>query len=157
LLAVASLLTLSAAAGGCATSSVTSTEVANLEARFSQCEFRQQEPRCYAPQEIRTSYDVQRLLGSGVTGQGKTIVIVENASPSLRHDVHVYDQVVGLTDPQLTVVQPFGATRSDQDSEDVLDVETAHSIAPGAAIALGRGRVVTARPRSDRHRPPTCP
>jgi subtilase family serine protease len=64
------------------------------------------------------------------------VVIVENASPSLRHDVHLYDQVVGLDDPQLTVVQPFGASRSDEDSEDVLDVETVHSIAPGAAIVV---------------------
>ncbi len=39
-------------------------------------------------------------------------------------------------DPQLTVVQPFGATRSDEDSEDVLDVETVHSIAPGAGIIV---------------------
>ena len=129
-------LALSAGVASCTGTSGTPTDVANLEARFSQCELRQSAPRCYAPQQIRRSYEVQGLLDSGVPGRGERVVIVENASPSLRHDVHIYDRVVGLDDPQLTVVQPFGATRSDEDSEDVLDVETVHSIAPGAGIIV---------------------
>ncbi len=67
-------------------------------------------------------------------------------SPTIGHDLQVFDQAFGLPDPpSLTIIQPagpvpaFDPTNSDMVGwavETTLDVEWAHAIAPGAAILL---------------------
>jgi subtilase family serine protease len=96
-------------------------------------------PRCYSPQQIRNAYDVTPLLRKGITGKGRTIVIIDaSSSPTLQSDLHFYDQLYGLKDPKLNVIAPFGVPPVNPSIyvETALDVETAHSLAPDATIDL---------------------
>src|ERR1700730_18152352 len=66
-------------------------------------------PRCFSPQQIRQAYDIQKLLRSGVTGKGPTIVLSAGCtSPTPTADVHLYDVLYGLKDPKINVITPFG-------------------------------------------------
>jgi subtilase family serine protease len=102
---------------------------------------------CYQPAQIRQAYDLAPLYARGVTGRGTTIVIVDSfGSPTIRHDLTVFDQAFGLpAPPKLTISQPVGRVpRYDPANSDMvgwagettLDVEYAHAIAPGASILL---------------------
>lgn len=89
-------------------------------------------PRCYSPQQMRTAYDVP----VGATGKGRTIVIIAPYySSALKSDLHLYDQLFGLKDPQLIITAPSGMP-SYNSLETALDVETVHALAPDAAIDL---------------------
>lgn len=58
--------------------------------------------RCYGPAQIRTAYNIQPVLNSGITGKGRTIVIIDAfQSPTLKEDLHTFDTLFGLNDPQL--------------------------------------------------------
>jgi subtilase family serine protease len=102
---------------------------------------------CYGPTQLQTAYDLKPLYAKGLTGKGKTIVIVDSfGSPTIANDVHQFDSDFGLPDPpSLKVIQPagpvppFDATNDDMTGwafETTLDVEYAHAIAPGANILL---------------------
>lgn len=100
---------------------------------------------CYSPRAIRTAYDIQSVLNSGVTGAGRTIVIIDAFGyPTLRQDLHVFDQTFGLPDPHLRMIAPDGTVPFDPKNanqvgwsgEIALDVEWAHAVAPGAQIDL---------------------
>ena len=102
---------------------------------------------CYGPGQLQTAYDLKPLYAKGLTGKGKTIVIVDSfGSPTIAQDVHQFDSDFGLPDPpSLKVIQPAGAVPPfDGNNDDMvgwafettLDVEWAHSIAPGANILL---------------------
>jgi len=96
-------------------------------------------PRCYSPQQIRNAYNIQPLLKAGITGKGRTVVIIDFAtSTTLTSDVHLYDQLYGLKDPTINVISPFGPPSVDPGFyvETALDVETVHSLAPDATIDL---------------------
>ena len=102
-------------------------------------------PRCFTPQQIQNAYNVAPLYKAGITGKGHTIVIVDAfQSPTIRHDLHVFDQIFGLNDPTLRIFAPDGlAPFNAKDpaqvawaAEITLDVEWAHAIAPDAAINL---------------------
>src|SRR5579884_2863361 len=96
-------------------------------------------PRCYSPQQIRNAYNIQSLLNKGITGKGRTVVIVDGAtSTTLTSDVHLYDQLYGLKDPKINVISPFGPPSVNPGVyvETALDVETVHSLAPDATIDL---------------------
>ena len=82
-----------------------------------------------------------------MTGKGATIVIVDSfGSPTIRSDLATFDQTFGLpAPPSFKIIQPAGAvppydpTNSDMigwAGETTLDVEYAHTIAPGANILL---------------------
>jgi subtilase family serine protease len=102
---------------------------------------------CYQPAQIQQAYNLPALYASGVTGRGATIVIVDSyGSPTIKHDLGTFDQAFGLpAPPSLRVIQPAGKVpaynpnNSDMvgwASETTLDVEYAHTIAPGASILL---------------------
>ncbi|MFC1435168.1 S8 family serine peptidase [Streptacidiphilus sp. N1-3] len=100
---------------------------------------------CYSPLQYRTAYNLAPLYARGITGRGRTIVIVDSyGSPTIQHDLQVFDQQWGLPDTQVDVVKagnvpPFDPTDSDMTGwagETTLDVEYAHAIAPGAKIVL---------------------
>jgi subtilase family serine protease len=87
------------------------------------------------------------VYASGVTGRGATIVIVDSyGSPTIKHDLGVFDQAFGLpAPPSLRIIQPAGKVpaynpgNSDMvgwASETTLDVEYAHTVAPGANLLL---------------------
>lgn len=91
---------------------------------------------------MRTAYNVPASLD----GTGQTIVIVDAfGSPTIAADLQLFDALFGLPDTTLNVLYPFGQpppldiTNGDMFSwaiETTLDVEWAHSIAPGATIDL---------------------
>jgi subtilase family serine protease len=102
---------------------------------------------CYQPAQIQTAYNLGPLFGRGINGAGTTIVIVDSfGSPTIKADLGVFDQQFGLpAPPSFNVIQPAGAvppydpTNSDMvgwAGETTLDVEYAHTIAPGANILL---------------------
>jgi subtilase family serine protease len=102
---------------------------------------------CYQPFQLAQAYNFAPLRAAGIDGRGRTIVIVDAfGSPTIEHDLHVFDQQFGLPDPpSLTILQPsgpvpaFDPTNSDMVNwgvETSLDVEWAHVFAPGAAIIL---------------------
>ena len=100
---------------------------------------------CYGANQIETAYDLPALYSSGTSGQGQTIVIVDSfGSPTIKHDLKVFDQAYKLPDPpSINVIQPAGAvnwkanpTDEGWAGETTLDVEYAHTIAPGANILL---------------------
>ena len=100
---------------------------------------------CYTPVQYRVAYNLNGLYAHGVTGRGKTIVIVDSfGSPTIRNDIKVFDKQFGFPDPNLKIVKfgdvpPFDPTNETQvgwAEETTLDVEYAHSIAPGAKIVL---------------------
>ncbi len=102
---------------------------------------------CYQPSQIRQAYDLAPVYASGVTGKGTTIVIVDSfGSPTIRNDLSVFDQAFGLpAPPKFTIIHPAGPIPAyDPNNSDMagwagettLDVEYAHTIAPGASILL---------------------
>jgi subtilase family serine protease len=101
---------------------------------------------CYSATQIERAYNLPALYSHGVNGNGQTIVIVDSfGSPTIRHDLAVFDTTYGLpAPPSLRVIQPAGAvppyvpndTREGWAGETTLDVEYAHTVAPGANILL---------------------
>jgi subtilase family serine protease len=98
---------------------------------------------CYGPDQMRAAYSTQPLLDAGYTGAGRTIVIIDAyGSRTLATDVANFTTVWALPPTNLTTYTPFGIDPTTPDNalgwsgETTLDVEWAHAIAPGAAIAL---------------------
>jgi subtilase family serine protease len=101
---------------------------------------------CYQARQIERAYQLPSLYRQGITGAGQTIVIVDSyGSPTLRHDLAVFDKAARLSaPPSLRVIEPAGkvapywptASREGWAGETDLDVEYAHAIAPGASILV---------------------
>jgi subtilase family serine protease len=100
---------------------------------------------CYSPLQYRVAYNLNPLYQSGITGAGRTIVIVDSfGSPTIQHDLETFDAQWGLPNTTVEIVQagtipqfdPTDATRVGWAQETTLDVEYAHAIAPGAHIVL---------------------
>ncbi len=109
-------------------------------------------PRCFSPQQIRRAYNIQKLLKAGITGKGRTIVLIDGStSPTLTADVHLYDVLYGLKDPKINVIAPFGIPAFDSSAyiETALDVEISHAIAPDATIDVVLGDTSQARSPGD--------
>ncbi|HEX6107906.1 MAG TPA: S53 family peptidase, partial [Ktedonobacteraceae bacterium] len=97
---------------------------------------------CYGPKQIQEAYNIDTLLARGINGKGRTIVIIDAAqSPTIRHDLHEFDEMFGLNDPVLKIfapngLPPFNTSQERNAGEISLDVEWAHAIAPRATIDL---------------------
>jgi subtilase family serine protease len=103
---------------------------------------------CYGPDQLQTAYDEQPLFNAGITGAGQTIVLVDAfGSPTIEADLAVFDAQYNLpAPPSFKIIQPAGKvppwdpTDANGDvgwaGEATLDVEYAHSMAPGASILL---------------------
>ena len=102
---------------------------------------------CYSPGQVQRAYDLPSLYAQGLDGRGRTIVIVDSfGSPTIRHDLRVFDTAFGLPGPPtFRVLQPAGHvppySAKDPDmvdaaGETTTDVEAAHALAPGASILL---------------------
>src|SRR3954449_1266218 len=120
--------------------------------------------RCFTPASTRAAYNMNPLEARGRDGSGVTIAIVDSfGSDTIAHDLHVYNQAFGLPGmcgeegvscaPGMPTFSQFSfqgspATKPNPGNgpgledksawalEVALDVETAHSIAPGANILL---------------------
>jgi subtilase family serine protease len=110
-------------------------------------------PPGYSPQAIQQAYGIDTLLANGIDGKGETIAIVDSSyDPNIVSDVAAFNTQFGLPQfgagsPTFSVVTSNGTpiTSSNGPSlgedanwamETSLDVEWAHSIAPGANILL---------------------
>jgi subtilase family serine protease len=100
---------------------------------------------CYTPQQYRQAYDLKPLYRAGITGRGRTIVIVDSfGSPTIQHDLDVYSKQFGIPSSHVQVVKwgdvpPFDPTNPDHTGwagESTLDVEMAHAVAPDAHLVL---------------------
>jgi subtilase family serine protease len=102
---------------------------------------------CYNPDQVQQAYHLTGLYGRGVTGKGRTIVIVDPfGSPTIGRDLRTFDSEEHVPDPpSLKIIRPAGkvppynprnADMVGWASETTLDVEWAHAIAPGAGILL---------------------
>jgi subtilase family serine protease len=102
---------------------------------------------CYQPSQLQTAYNEQPLFKRGITGAGQTIVIVDSfGSPTIRSDLATFDTAFSLpAPPSFRIIQPAGrvprydgnnATERGWAGETTLDVDWAHSMAPGANILL---------------------
>jgi subtilase family serine protease len=98
-----------------------------------------------SPAQAWAAYDLRPLLRAGIDGKGQTIAVVDPfGSPTIAHDVAVFDKRFGLPPLSLRVIQPAGAVpryrptdaRTGAAGETTLDVEWAHTMAPGAKILL---------------------
>ncbi len=101
---------------------------------------------CFSPQQVQTFYNLNPLYAKGFTGKGQTIIIIDSfGSPTIKQDLHTFDQTFGLPDPpKFDILYPLGqvnfdATNGDEvgwAGETTLDVEWAHAIAPDANLVL---------------------
>ncbi|MET7682648.1 S53 family peptidase [Streptomyces sp. NPDC005423] len=100
---------------------------------------------CYGPLQYRTAYNLNSLYRKGITGKGRTIVIVDSfGSPTIQHDLDVYSKQFGLRSAKVDVVKwgdvpvfdPRNADMTGWAGETTLDVEMAHAVAPDAKIVL---------------------
>lgn len=105
---------------------------------------------CYGPTQLHVAYDTAPLYRAGITGRGRTILIVDSyGSPTIQHDLDAFDAQYGLPDTHVEIVRhgdipPFDPTNSDMAGwaeETSLDVEYAHAMAPGAHIVLAETAV----------------
>jgi subtilase family serine protease len=99
---------------------------------------------CYSPAQFQTAYNLGPLYKKGLTGKGETIVIVDPFGyPGIRSELAVFDKAFKLpAPPSLRIIAPAGKippynkNHSGFALETSLDVEYAHSMAPGANILL---------------------
>src|SRR5713101_5870637 len=104
---------------------------------------------CYTPADITAAYGVNSLHATGVTGAGQTIVIVDAyGSPTALQDLQFFSTTFGLPAPDLTIVNPTGTPTFNNAMHGVqvgwaeetsLDLQWAHTIAPGAKLVLIEG------------------
>jgi hypothetical protein len=101
------------------------------------------------PAQLTSAYGLSAIsftAASGATvtgdGSGETIALIEAYhDPSLVSGLHRFDHAYGLPDPHLTVINQAGSrTNRGWASEEALDVEWAHAIAPGANILVVEAR-----------------
>jgi subtilase family serine protease len=127
---------------------VTPAAQPNSTARFT-CELRPFDLSkglfCYGPDAIRKAYGIDKLINNGLTGKGRTIVILDAfGSPTVADDLKTFDATFGLPDPAFSVVTmpgtpPFDPTNDEMvgwSGEIALDTQWAHAVAPAAKIIL---------------------
>ena len=102
---------------------------------------------CYNPGQLEQAYGLNPLYANGLTGAGRTIVLVDPfGSPTAASDLATFDSDNGLpAPPSFNIIAPDGPipaydpTNSDVvgwAEETTLDIEYSHAIAPGANILL---------------------
>jgi subtilase family serine protease len=101
---------------------------------------------CYTPHQLQVAYGIQPLLDRGIDGRGQTVVLPELAAPRLsppqvsdiRQDLARFDSLFGLPAARLRVDTSLAGPASPwlADGEEVLDLEMAHAVAPGAALRV---------------------
>ncbi len=104
--------------------------------------------RAVTPPDLATIYNLSPLFNAGVSGQGQTIVVVEDTNVYSTSDWTTFRSAFGLagyTSGSLTQVHPAPATGktnctnpnvNGDDGEAILDAEYASAAAPSAAIEL---------------------
>ena len=100
--------------------------------------------QCFTPQRFRMAYGITPLLHRGINGHGVRILILDQVAfpgpqtTNIQQDVQQFVSRFHLPPARLRVVSPFDPSASTDlaTPEEVLDVETVHTVAPGAAIEV---------------------
>jgi subtilase family serine protease len=109
------------------------------------CLRKQDELRCFTPQQIARAYNIQPLQARGITGKGQSIAIIDfYQNPYVQTDLQTFNQYFGLKPAQLHIyaplgLKPFNPFNPQQIASALeidLDVEWAHAIAPDATLNL---------------------
>jgi subtilase family serine protease len=104
-------------------------------------------PCVYLPQQLQTTYGLNAVYEAGWNGAGQTIVLVEGYGyPTIEKDANAFFKLMGLpllNKSNFSIVYPQGKPSNPDegvltgwDFEIALDVQSAHSIAPGANIVV---------------------
>ncbi|MGN6326432.1 S53 family peptidase [Pseudolysinimonas sp.] len=101
----------------------------------------------YKPSQVRSAYGVQSLVSKGINGSGQTVAIIDAyASPTIEQDVNTWAAAAGepgLAPGQYSQIVPTPAQFLDKDlcqqpsgwqTEQTLDVQAVHGVAPAAKI-----------------------
>lgn len=104
----------------------------------------------YLPSQLRSAGNLNRMINSGTDGSGVTVGIVDAyASPTIFRDTNDYMRAVGS--PLMTrfsdISAPASSFSDESDcgypsgwqTEESIDVQSAHSVAPGANILYSGG------------------
>lgn len=103
---------------------------------------------CFTALQLQDAYNLKPLYARGFDGSGTTVVVLAAAvSPTLVHDLAVFDQAFHLRTASIRIVSPTGTVPArfnpgsiqsalDFSSESTLDVEAVHTVAPGASIVV---------------------
>jgi subtilase family serine protease len=101
----------------------------------------------YLPNELWLALGLDEIFAAGYTGKGQTIVLVEGYGyPTMEEDANAFYELAGLpalTSSNFRIVYPEGkpvdpdaGILSGWNIEIALDMDTAHSVAPGAKIVV---------------------
>ncbi len=101
----------------------------------------------YTPAQLQAMYGLPTAYKAGFNGKGQTIVLLEAYGyPTIEADANAFCQLTGLPPltssnfsivyPQGPPVSPMAGVLAGWDIEIALDVQWAHSIAPGAKIVV---------------------
>jgi subtilase family serine protease len=101
------------------------------------------------PADLATIYNLNPLFSAGYSGQGQTIVVIEDTNVFSTSDWNTFRSTLGLsgyTSGSFTIVHPAPSSGSnnctapgviaDNDAEAILDAEWASAAAPNAAIVM---------------------
>lgn len=101
----------------------------------------------YTAAQLRSAYGLQALSNHGTNGKGQTVAIIDAyASPTIKNDVNTFSANAGeplLGNGQYSQIVPSPSSFADQalcefpsgwQTEQTLDVESVHGLAPGANI-----------------------
>jgi regulation of enolase protein 1 (concanavalin A-like superfamily) len=101
------------------------------------------------PADLATIYNLNPLFSAGVTGQGQTIVVIEDTAVFTAADWNTFRSTLGLsgyTSGSFTIVHPAPTSGTNNcisppiiaqnDAEAILDAEWASAAAPNAAIVM---------------------
>jgi len=97
-------------------------------------------PPCgFEPLSMQTAFGMTALYNSGLDGTGQTVVIVDAyGSPTATADINKFSSTFNVLPVNFAFYNPQGPPpfNSGWAGETTLDIEWAHSMAPGANIAL---------------------
>lgn len=99
---------------------------------------------CLTPHAMRLAYGIDALIQKGFTGKGETVIdLVSFGSPTLQHDMDVFDQAFNLPPIDLQIISPLNEPENDPNheksgwgEETELDVQIIHAIAPEAKVIV---------------------
>jgi subtilase family serine protease len=104
-------------------------------------------PCVYLPQQLQTALGLNDVYAAGLNGAGQTIVLVEGYGyPTIEKDANAFFKLMGLpllkksnfsiVYPEGKPVDPDEGIIAGWNGEIALDVQSSHSIAPGANIVV---------------------
>jgi subtilase family serine protease len=124
------------------TSLVTESTITALRSSTSSQSNQTAPVESYPVTDIASAYNASSLYGRGITGKGYTIGLLDfDGDAYIAQQLQYFDEVYGVPSSSLHVI-PIGpydpglGAVTGWDGEISLDVESAHAMAPGAAIDL---------------------